>query len=195
MSSYSFPADGAVDLANSFHRANRLIDVGMMNDRYFANGAGIGFDAKVTRIAESIRLPIGDLVYLVAVFRGLWEGVTTPELRIDYGNESYCGPLTLAAVANGDWVGGMFQIAPMARNDDGALNLVYAKPVGTLRVLALIPRLLQGTHINQPEVVTAKVKRCEIVSTAPIPSHLDGELQPMYSEFSIHIIESGLRLL
>ncbi len=27
-----------------------------MNDRYFANGAGIGFDAKVTRIARSYRL-------------------------------------------------------------------------------------------------------------------------------------------
>ncbi len=27
------------------------IDVGQMNDRYFANGAGIGFDAKVTGIA------------------------------------------------------------------------------------------------------------------------------------------------
>lgn len=174
---------------------NRLIDVGQMNDRYFVNGAGIGFDAKVTRIAESIRLPIGDLVYLLAVFKGMWEGVTTPELRIDYGGEFYAGTLTLANISNGDWVGGMFQIAPMARNDDGELNLVYAKPVSNLRMMALLPRLLRGTHISQPEVVHAPIKRCEIVSTAPIASHLDGEIQPMYSEFSIDIIESGLRLL
>ncbi len=40
----------------------RKIDAGRFNNRFFANGAGIGFDATVTRIAQSIRLPIGDLV-------------------------------------------------------------------------------------------------------------------------------------
>ena len=174
---------------------DRFIDVGQMNDRFFANGAGIGFDAKVTRIAEGIRLPIGDLVYLLAVFRAMLDGVTTPELRIDYGNESYAGPLVLASISNGDWVGGMFNIAPMARNDDGELDLVFAKPVGSLRMMNLLPRLLQGTHLDQPEIVHKPVKRCEIVSTAPVPSQLDGELQPMYSEFSIRVIENGLRLI
>ena len=171
------------------------IDVGQMNDRYFANGAGIGFDAKVTQAAERIRLPIGDLVYLAAVFQAMWDGVTTPDLRIDFGGESYAGQLTLANISNGDWVGGMFQIAPMARNDDGELDLVFAKPVGNWRLLGLLPRLMQGTHIGQPEVVHSRIKHCEIVATAPVPSHLDGELQPMYAEFSIQIIESGLRLL
>jgi len=174
---------------------NHLIDVGQMNERYFANGAGIGFDAKVTQIAENIHMPIGDLVYLIGVFRGMWDGVITPELRLDYAGGSYSGPLTLANISNGDWVGGMFQIAPMARNDDGELDLVYLKPVSNWRILGLLPKLMQGAHIDQPEVVHARIKRCEIVATAPVPSHLDGEVQPMYSEFSINIIESGLRLL
>ena len=40
----------------------RSIDVGRMNDRWFANGAGVGFDAKVTRVARSYRWPVaGDL--------------------------------------------------------------------------------------------------------------------------------------
>ncbi len=189
--------DAAILLADRIRSdaPNRQLDVGQMNERYFANGAGIGFDAKVTKIAEKIRLPIGDLVYLIAVFKGMWEGVTTPELRIDYGSDSYSGSLTLANISNGDWVGGMFQIAPMARNDDGELNLVFAKPVSAMRMLSLLPRLLQGTHIGQPEIVHAPIKRCEIVATAPLPSHLDGEIQPMYSEFSIQVLESRLRLL
>jgi diacylglycerol kinase (ATP) len=189
--------DAAVLLADRIrsHAPNHQVDVGQMNDRYFANSAGIGFDAKVTRIAESIRVPIGDLVYLLAVFRAMIDGVETPELRIDYGNDSYSGSLTLASISNGDWVGGMFQIAPMARNDDGDLDLVFAKPVSNWRLLRLIPRLIQGTHIGQPEVVHAPIRHCEIVSTAPLPSHLDGEVQPMHSEFSIKIIENGLRLL
>ena len=189
--------DAAILLADRINSdaPNHMIDVGRMNDRYFANGAGIGFDAKVTQIAENIHLPIGDLVYLIAVFKGMWEGVTTPDLRIDYGADSYSGPLTLANISNGDWVGGMFQIAPMARNDDGELDLVFALPVSNWRLMTLLPRLLQGSHMDQPEVIHAPIKRCEIVATAPVPSHLDGEVQPMYSEFSIQILESGLRLL
>ncbi len=174
---------------------NQLIDVGQMNGRYFANSAGIGFDAKVSRIAESIRLPMGDFVYLAAVFRAMWDGVTTPDLRIDYDDDSYSGRLTLASFGNGGWVGGMFHIAPMARNDDGVLDLVFAKPVSRLRLLGLLPRLMRGSHIGQPEVVHAPIKRCTISAAEPVPSHLDGEVQPMCSEFSIQIIAGGLRLL
>jgi diacylglycerol kinase family enzyme len=43
--------------------------------------------------------------------------------------------------------------------------------------------------------MSAPIKRCTIVADAPVPSHLDGEIQPLRSEFSIRIIESGLRLL
>jgi len=189
--------DAAILLADRIRSGapNLVIDVGQMNDRFFANSAGIGFDAKVTGIAEQIKLPIGDIVYLVAVFRAMWDGVTTPELRVDYDNESYAGPLTLVSISNGDWVGGMFQIAPMAKNDDGVLELIIAKPISNWRLLTLLPRLLQGSHIGLPEIIHAPVKRCEIVATGPIPSHLDGEMQPMYSEFSIQIIEGGLHLL
>ena len=63
--------------------APRTIDVCRMNDRYFANGAGIGLDAKVTRIAGGYNLPIGDLVYLVAIFRTMVDGIATPELQLE----------------------------------------------------------------------------------------------------------------
>ena len=44
-------------------QVGRAVDIGRMNGRYFANGAGIGFDARVTQIARSYRMPIGDFVY------------------------------------------------------------------------------------------------------------------------------------
>ena len=63
-------------------QGGRAVDVGRMNDRYFANGAGIGFDARVTKIARSYRMPIGDLVYLLAILRGMIEGIATPRMRL-----------------------------------------------------------------------------------------------------------------
>jgi diacylglycerol kinase (ATP) len=57
----------------------RSVDLGRMNDRWFANGAGIGLDARVTKIARSYRWPVGDLVYLVAIFHAMLEGIATPD--------------------------------------------------------------------------------------------------------------------
>ncbi len=173
----------------------RQIDAGRFNDRYFANGAGIGFDAKVSRIARDIRLPIGDLVYLLAVFRAIWDGIATPEVSIKYGDSNFEGPLTLVSFSNGPWIGGMFHMAPMARNDDGMLELVYAKAVSRRRIMTLLPKIMQGTHLDEPEVFSSSFRKCEIVSASPVPSHLDGEIQPLQTKFSVEILSSALRLL
>ena len=173
----------------------RPVDAGRVNDRYFANGAGIGFDAKVNHLARDIRLPIGDVVYLLAVLRGLWDGVITPDVRLAYDDSRRDGPITIANFSNGPWVGGMFHIAPMARNDDGVLDLVLAAPVSRARILALLPKLIRGTHIGEAEVTHARITRCELVATVPVPSHLDGEVQPLQTRFEIEVLEGALALL
>ena len=173
----------------------RRIDAGRMNDRYFANGVGIGFDAKVNRIARKYRWPIGDLVYLFAVLEGLWDGVITPSVTLRFNDEEYVGRITLANISNGPWVGGMFYIAPMAENDDSALDLVVAYPVSRPRILALLPKLIRGTHIDQPEVACSPVESVEIIAEEPIPCHLDGEVQPLQQEFRIEILKGALVLV
>lgn len=175
--------------------APRAIDAGRMNDRFFANGAGIGFDAKVTRIAQKIRWRIGDVVYLVAIFKGMIDGVTTPNVTMQFSGETYEGPITLANVSNGAWVGGMFHIAPMAKNDDGELDLIVVGPVSRLRIIALLPKLMRGSHIGQPEITHSRITRCQVTATAPVSSHLDGEVQPLQTHFEIELLKGALRLL
>ncbi len=173
----------------------RQIDAGRCNERFFANGAGIGFDAKVSRISHSINLPIGDLVYLLAVFRGIWDGIATPHVSLRFGDERFEGALTLASFSNGPWVGGMFHIAPMAKNDDGLLDLVYVKAVTRRRIMSLLPKIMQGTHLDAPEVDWKAIRKCELTADAPVPSHLDGEIQPLQTQFSIEVLSGALRLL
>lgn len=173
----------------------RPVDIGWMNGRWFANGAGVGFDARASAIARSIRLPIGDLVYLVAVLRALFGGVSTYRVRVASSGASYEGEATLVHVSNGPWVAGLFQIAPPAVNDDGELDLLLVKPVSRLRVVTLLPRMIAGNHIGQPEISHARVDRCEIVADAPIPSHLDGEVQPLQTHFRIEMRAGALPLL
>lgn len=173
----------------------RLLDAGRMNERFFANGVGIGFDAKINRIAAKYNWPIGDLVYLFAVFEGLWDGVITPSVSMRYGDHQYDGPVTLASISNGPWVGGMFHMAPMARNDDGHFDLVFARPVTRRRILALLPKLMKGTHIGEPDIGYAPVRELELIAEDPVPSHLDGEAQPLQKEFKISLLKQALKLL
>jgi len=189
--------DAAALLANRLcdQAPVRYVDAGRMNERFFANGAGIGFDAKINRIASNLRLPIGDLVYLIAVFQGIWDGVITPSVKITYDSGEYEGPLTLANISNGPWVGGMFHMAPMAKIDDGSLDLILVSPLDRLRILRLLPKLIKGTHTGEAEVTCSTIKSFELIADEPLPSHLDGEVQPLQTEFRIELLENALRLI
>jgi len=173
----------------------KTIDIGTMNDRFFANGAGIGFDAKVTHIARSYRLPIGDFVYLLAIFRAMFDGIATPRLQISSPGFSWDGPATLASISNGPWIGGMFHIAPMARNDDGKLELLVADPVSRRRIVSLLPKLMSGEHLGETEIRQQAITTLSVLSSEPVASHLDGEVQPLQRRFEFGVLPSALRLL
>ncbi|MDA1063810.1 MAG: diacylglycerol kinase family lipid kinase [Proteobacteria bacterium] len=180
-------------------RPTRKIDVGRMNDRYFANSLGIGFEAKVTRVARAYQWPIGDLVYLLAILRCLADGVATPELSIvidpDDAAPLWRGPVTFASVSNGAWVGGMFHMAPMALNADGELDLLIAAPVSRRRALALLPKLLRAAHMQEPEISHHVVQKIIVTAATPVESHLDGEVQALQRKFDIEILPAALDLL
>ena len=173
----------------------RKVDVGRLNGRYFANGAGIGFDAKVSAIASASKLPIGDLVYLYAAMRGLLAGVATPHMTISFDEQCIEGRFTLANFSNGQWVGGLFPIAPMARNNDGLLDLVYAEALSRTRILRLVPKLLKGAHMAEPEVHHAGITSCHVRAASPVPAHLDGENLPPQTEFEIDLLSGVLNLI
>lgn len=189
--------DAAVLLADRLNSgmAARSVDVGRMNGRYFANSAGIGFDARVTAIARRITWPIGDLVYLAAVLKGLWEGVTAPDLEVTCRDVTISGPVTLVSISNGPWVGGMFHIAPQAVNDDGELDLIVFSPLSRIRIVRLLPKLMNGTHVGEPEMSWRRIERCEIVATEPVPSQLDGEVQAPQTKFVVEMMAGALGLL
>jgi len=174
---------------------SRRVDIGRMNDRYFANGAGIGFDAKVNRLAREYRWPIGDLVYLFSIFRCMVDGIETPHITISAGEFNWSGPVTLVNVSNGAWLGGMFHIAPEALNNDGQLEMIIVDPVSRLRISSLIPKLVRGSHMQEAEITHASVRKLSIETAVTMPSHLDGEVGEPGKRFDIDILPDALELL
>ena len=179
----------------AFDEPQHAVDIGRVNERLFANGVGIGFDAKVTRIARSNRWPIGNLVYLLALLRALYGGVATPNMKITAGDFEFAGPTTLTTVCNGPFVGGLFHIAPPATNTDGILDLLIADPVSRLRILSLLPRLMRGEHMQEPEITHQKIDKVTIAATSAVEWHVDGEVQTPTETFDFEVLRGGLRLL
>jgi len=173
----------------------RRVDIGRMNDRFFANGAGIGFDAKVTRLAREYRWPIGDLVYLFSIFRCMVDGIETPHVTLSSSDFNWSGPVTLVNVSNGAWIGGMFHIAPQAVNNDGQLEMIIVDPVTRLRISSLIPKLVRGSHMQEAEIRHASVQKLSIEAAETMPSHLDGEVGKPGTRFDIDILPDALELL
>ena len=142
-----------------------------------------------------MRWPIGDFVYLLALLRCLYDGIATPELMIRSEEDSWRGPVTLANISNGPWIGGMFHIAPVANNTDGMLDLLIVSPVSRTRILFLLPKLVQGQHMQEPEIFHQAIRSATITAAAPVESHLDGEVQPPQTQFELEVLPAALNLI
>lgn len=176
--------------------ATRSIDVGRCNDRYFANGIGAGFDAEVARDARSIRRLRGNVVYGLALLRVLARGVGASRVTIEDDHGRIDHEVTLVAVANGPWYGGAFHIAPGARVDDGAFDVVIAEAVGRLGVLRFTPRVLAGTHLSLPIVRHHRARRITITCPAGVCVHADGEiLYDAAKRLDIEVLPHALTLI
>ncbi len=163
----------------------RTIDVGLVTyrkegrslERYFVNSSGIGFDAAV--VAATERLPKyfgGTVPYLAGLFRSfLRYHNKTVTFRIGDGALETARILSVV-VANGQYFGGGMQIAPVARLDDGLLDMVIVGDFGKLELLRVFPRVYKGTHLGYPKIRLEKETSITMESHERFLLHADGEL-------------------
>lgn len=174
----------------------RAIDVGTCNDVFFANGIGVGFDAKVARIANGIRWLRGDAVYGVALARTLAFHHDNPEVRVTTDAGEFTQKITMLAAANGRVYGGSFRVTPEASISDGLLDVIYAEDFSRGRILGLVPRVLRGTHLDMPDVHFFRSRRLVIEADAPLPVHADGEtLEHGTERLEIEVLAGVLRIV
>lgn len=174
----------------------KSVDVGRCNDLYFANGVGMGLDAEIGRTAQGISWFHGPSVYLAAAFRTLVGGISAPEVDIRFHAEELVQRVTLVAVSNGSFYGGLFHIAPDASISDGVLDLVIADHVTRRKAMRLIPKVMRGEHLDDPAVRYVQTTRVRISSKVALPVQIDGELiEGGLSELEIEVLPKRLRLI
>lgn len=153
----------------------RVLDVGEVNGRFFANSVGLGFDGAVAEAASKVRYLKGFPAYLWSVFTVL-KGWANFELTLTVDGRVIEGRAFLAAVANGPRSGGGFLLAPSAQPDDGLFDVCRLGDLGKLEALRHLPKALDGSHVGLPWVTILRGREIRLSSDRPLTAHIDGNL-------------------
>ncbi len=166
---------------------------------YVDNTLGIGFDAVVT--IRSHRLPIlrGFLMYLTAVLQTILLNDDPFPLVIETDEENIEIPALMFTFCNGPREGGGFLVAPEAKIDDAVLQYVAIKDVSRLRMLRLVPEVMNGTHGRFPDVKLGSFTRLSLRSERPLYIHADGEILAGFGSslraLELELIPGALRVV
>lgn len=170
------------------------MDVGVVNGHYFANVAGVGFDAEVARQAN--RLPKFVPGALTYVFAALWtlSRYRNAAVRIVLDGETLERRVMLVAVGNGAGYGGGMRICPGARMDDGTFRVVVAGDLPKPSVLSLLPKVFSGRHVEHPLVEVYDARHVRIEAERPLAVQADGEIVAA-SPLSLEVVPSAVRVI
>lgn len=172
------------------------VDLGSVDDQWFLNVAGFGFDVQVNMAtADRTGWLRGDAVYIVAALRLIFRYQGFHAIASVFGDTAPTRRVMLV-ISNGKNFGGAFLIAPSARVDDGLLDFVS---IGDVRALARVPlflRAFRGMHLSHRDVRAARAASSILQFDRAPWYELDGDLhQAQSSTVRIGVIPRALRVL
>ena len=178
----------------------RRVDVGVVDGEPFVNAFGAGFDADVARrvLAAPARLRgLGRYLYgVAAALRDFRLAQVRIELDAGDGRRlAFDGRALLVAVHNGPRAGGSFLFAPGAAQDDGSLDVLVAGAFGRLGTLAVLPRVMRGTHLGHPRIHRFAARAVTLSWSVPMPAHAEGEPLAAATHFEVGLRPQALRVL
>lgn len=174
----------------------KTIDVGSIEDRFFLNIAGFGYDVAVLEDSWSVAYLEGSLLYLYCAVRqlGRFPGFLA-ELQRE-GGEAQKRDLLMLILANARVFGGGFQIAPQADLADGALDAIVFGNMGLWARLGIMQKLLVGSHLGSPHVEASRGRSYLLRFDAPPAYETDGEWNRAASaEVRVEVVPSALDVL
>ena len=132
--------------------STRRVDVGVLScaagQHTFINLLGAGFVSSVAHRAARFK-QLGALSYVIAV---LQETVALRSNRIvlTIDGRRIERDAIFVEVCNSRFTGGAMMMAPAARIDDGAFDVVVMSACSRRKLLSLFPRIFSGRHVEDP---------------------------------------------
>lgn len=171
-----------------------LIDSCTVNEHFYVNLAGVGFDARVAYELNNSKTR-GFQAYFKNSFQ---QGIKykNQEYQIQYDDEEKVeGKFLSVTVANASMFGYNFTIAPNADLSDGVLDVVHIKDAPKYRYFANMHRYLNRSILKTPLTHLRFAKKISVKSNEPVYYHIDGEGMITEEELVFSIIPDSLKVL
>jgi diacylglycerol kinase (ATP) len=148
--------------------------------RIFLNAAEMGVAAEIIERSKKVRQVVNSrIVSTIASIATTLPTYQSNECEISIGNNRKkfaTIKMTMAVVANGQFLGGGFKVAPHASMSDGLLDLVILKDSGSLKMIDELINMKDGDYTEEDKITYRQTTKVSLISKErDVTVTLDGE--------------------
>ena len=184
--SVRIPKDPETAMRFMLDRPARPVDTGTLNDEFFLNVCGTGFDVTVLECADDKKKKYRGLT---PYFLGLLQAIRIFDpvnLQISYDGTRADGEYLICSVANGRYIGGGIPICPDADPADGKLNLVMIRKLPRWKIPFYLPGLMLSRALKF-RITNHQLAESVTIRGKGLRFNIDGEIRRMDEAcFRIH---------
>jgi YegS/Rv2252/BmrU family lipid kinase len=179
-----------------FMKKISTMDAGVVNDKIFLNGMGLGFDAEVAaeNYTESGEVKKGGAYkYIWHIIKTLLFFKEKKMIVLSEGNhhETDC---FINTISIGRRFAGGFFLTPKAIANDGLLDVCSIKRLNLLQRFRLLLKVPKGEHITDKKVNYYQTSEIELEFPDNVPFHVDGELN-FAKKFRVKVLPEAFTII
>ena len=186
------------DIAKQVNGKAVPVDVIKCNDFYSVNMLNIGADCEVVARAAQIKSKSGSWSYIRGALEILPKGPKYRMVYTDENGQEVEEDVLLIAIANGHYCGGGFKSCPKACLEDGLMDVVVAKPVKGLKMLSLLLKYHNGTHLDDAAAAEfikfMQLPEFKLRALDKVSVSVDGEVSP-FTEAEIKMVRGAINFV
>ncbi|MDP8227458.1 MAG: diacylglycerol kinase family lipid kinase [Candidatus Celaenobacter polaris] len=164
----------------------QLVDIGQIEDYYFINTLGVGFDAQVAISYTKNKWLNGFPGYIYAVMKALIRK-DSYYVTVTINGETFTQDALFVTVGNGICCGSRFYLTPDAKIDDEEFDFCIIDKLSRRKIMKFIPKAVKGTHTELAAAHMYKGKEILIEAQRELPLYLDGEIPFIKDKKHIHV--------
>ena len=178
----NFPEADFLSIPAQLAGREQLVDALRFNDRLSLNLCNVGLDADVAHHMHRFkRLPLvtGTGAYNLSIVYTFFHRLGRKARFIVDGKELPVTQAVLMVVGNGRFYGGGYQGAPLARGDDGLMDVCIIPMLSRATILKVIGKYQKGLHVSDSRlrniITYVQCRTLEVAYEEPVTMCVDGE--------------------
>jgi YegS/Rv2252/BmrU family lipid kinase len=179
-----------------FRKSIINMDAGVVNEKIFLNGMGLGFDAQVAaeNYTETGEVKKGGpFKYILQILKVLLF-FREKRMKVLSEGDHHETDCFINTISIGRRFAGSFFLTPKAIANDGLLDVCSIKKLNLMQRFRLLLKVPKGEHITDSKVNYFQTPALDIEFTEKVPFHVDGELNFAIS-FSVKVIPGALNII